>query len=322
MLGMAVLGVGRMGMVHARNVAASKGADLRAIADPDQETARAISAETGAPVCEIDSIIADPAIEAILIATPTDTHADLVERAAEAGKAIFCEKPIDLDVGRVRACLKVVERTGAQLFVAFNRRFHVPIADMRARLRAGEIGKLEVLSIASYDPVQPSQDYLARSGGMFRDMMIHDIDLARWLMAEPIVEVGAIGSSVIDPAIGALGDWDTAVATLKGASGALCHITNSRRCVYGHGPRLEIHGSDGTLNAGNWTVTPERVLDPRFQARFAAAYQAELEIFIADLRDGKPFEPSGVDGLEALLIAEAATKSARTGVMAVPETVG
>ena len=152
-------------------------------------------------------------------------------------------------------------------------------------------------------------------------MMIHDIDLARWLMDEPIVEVCALGSTVIDSAIGDLGDWDTAVATLKGASGALCHITNSRRCVYGHGPRLEIHGSDGALKADNWTVTPERVLDPRFQARFAAAYEAELEAFVASLRDGGSLEPSGRDGLEALLIAEAATKSARTGMMVAPELV-
>ena len=298
MISMAVLGVGRMGAVHARNVAANGEAELRVVADPDTATARAV-----------------------IVATPTDTHADLVERLAAAGKAVFCEKPIDLDVARVRACLGAVERAGTALFVGFNRRFHASFAVMRARLRAGEIGRLEVLSIASLDPVPPPLDYVRRSGDLFRDMMIHDLDLARWLIDEPIVEVRAVGSSLVDPAIGAAGDWDTAIATLKSERGTLCHITNSRRAVHGHGPRLEALGAEGVLRADNWTPTPERVLDPRFQARFAEAYRAELAAFIASLRDGATLEPTGRDGLAALLPAEAATLSARTGDAVTPEKV-
>ena len=171
MLGMAVFGVGRMGMVHARNVAACDGAELLAIADPDDATAQAIAAETGAPVRDIDAIIADPAVEAVLIATPTDTHADLVERAAVAGKAIFCEKPIDLDVDRVRACLRVVESTSAPLFVAFNRRFHGTIADMRARLRAGEIGKF---GSPVHRQLRPGATTAGISGPLGRHVPRHD----------------------------------------------------------------------------------------------------------------------------------------------------
>ena len=313
MVNIAVLGVGRMGMIHARNIANSKTSVLRAISDPDDATAKVISDETGAPIVSIDQVFADPDIEAVLIATPTDTHADLIERAANCGKAIFCEKPIDLSIDRVRKCLKVVEETNTELFVGFNRRFHNTIAKMRKRLKSGEIGKLEILSIVSYDPLPPPAGYTARSGGIFRDMMIHDIDLARWFLDEPIVAVRATGSAIINPEIGIAGDWDSAIAILKTKSGALCHIANSRRCIYGHGPRLAIHGSEGALEADNWTRTAEPVLDTKFQARFASAYQAELEYFALSLKGGKSLEPSGKDGLAALKVAEAATRAATSG---------
>ncbi len=318
MIAIAVIGVGRMGSIHARNVASHERADLAAIADPATATALAVAAETGAPVRSVTEIMGDPAIDAVLIGASTDTHADLVEQAVAAGKAVLCEKPIDLDAARARRCVETVERAGGQLMVAFNRRFHPPFSDLVARLRSGEIGRLEILTIRSLDPTPPSPDYIARSGGIFRDMTIHDLDLARWLLDEPVVAVQAAGSCQIDPVIGAAGDWDSAVTTLRTAGGMLCQIVNSRRAVYGHGPRLELHGSAGRLSADNWTETREAQAGIHFQARFAHAYQAELDAFITALESGGALSPDGTDGLAALLLAEAATESALTGRTVTP----
>ena len=318
MIAIAVIGVGRMGAIHARNVASHERADLAAIADPATATAVAVAAETGAPVRSVTEIMGDPAIDAVLIGASTDTHADLVEQAVAAGKAVLCEKPIDLDAARARRCVEAVERAGGRLMVAFNRRFHPPFSDLVVRLRSGEIGRLEILMIRSLDPTPPSPDYIARSGGIFRDMMIHDLDLARWLLDEPVVAVQAAGSCQIDPVIGAAGDWDSAVTTLRTAGGMLCQIVNSRRAVYGHGPRLELHGSAGRLSADNWTETREAQVGIHFQARFAHAYQAELDAFITALESGGALSPDGTDGLAALLLAEAATESALTGRTVTP----
>ncbi len=318
-----LLGAGRIGRIHGLNVAARADAALVAVADASNEAASALAAVTGAHVAGIDAILADASIDAILICTPTDTHADLIEAAVSAGKAVFCEKPVDLDAQRIRRCLEVVSQTGKPLMIGFNRRFDPSFAALERRLRAGEAGAIEIVSVISRDPSPPPVEYVARSGGLFRDMMIHDFDMARFLLAEEPVEVFALGSALIDPAIGLAGDVDTAAVLMKTASGRIAQISNSRRATYGYDQRIEVHGSKGMLRAGNiHETTVESATGAGFRAdpvqnffleRYAAAYRAELEAFIAACRGGTAARPSGLDGLKAQILADAATESARTG---------
>lgn len=319
-----LLGAGRIGQIHARSAAAHKSATLVAVTDVDAKAAGVIAAETGASVAKgIPDIIADKTIDAVLICTPTDTHADLIAAAAKAGKAIFCEKPVDLSAERVRACLKVVADTKAKLMIGFNRRFDPSFATLQRRLAAGEVGKPEIVTILSRDPAPPPVSYIARSGGLFRDMMIHDLDMARFLLGEEPVEVSAMAACLVDPAIGQAGDIDTAVVTLKTASGRLCQISNSRRATYGYDQRIEVHGSGGLLRAHNvHPTTVEKATGvgfnsdpvlPFFLERYAAAYRAEMDAFVAGVTEGKPLAPTGEDGLKALLLADAAEKSAKSG---------
>jgi myo-inositol 2-dehydrogenase/D-chiro-inositol 1-dehydrogenase len=315
MLNIAVIGAGRIGRIHAGNIAAHPGARLAGIADPVAEAAQSL-----ASACNSSAITLDEAFkaEAVLIASPTPTHADYIERAAAAGCAIFCEKPIDLSADRVRACLAAVKRAGVRLMVGFNRRFDPHFASLKQRLAAGEIGRLELLTITSRDPSPPPPSYVAASGGLFRDMMIHDLDMARHLLGEEPVELFAAASCLVDPGIGAAGDVDTATVTLKTGSGLLCVITNSRRATYGYDQRIEIHGEKGLLKAGNMTASTLVFADSRgfltdpalpfFLERYAAAYRAELDSFISGAA-----APTGEDGLAALLLADAATESAHTG---------
>ena len=216
-----------------------------------------------------------------------------------------------------------VRRAGVALTVGFNRRFDPHFASLKRRLDAGEIGSLELLTIISRDPAPPPPAYVATSGGLFRDMMIHDLDMARFLLGEDPVEVHAAASCLVDPSIGAAGDVDTAVATLRTASGRLCQISNSRRATYGYDQRIEAHGAKGLLRAGNVTATTVElatdagfVTDPAlpfFLERYAAAYRAELDAFITGVTSGHAPKPDGEDGLKALLLADAATQSATTG---------
>jgi myo-inositol 2-dehydrogenase / D-chiro-inositol 1-dehydrogenase len=319
-----LLGAGRIGQIHGRAVAANKRAQLVAVSDVDRKAADAIAAQTGAAVAkDAAEILARADVDAILICTPTDTHADLIEAGAKAGKAIFCEKPIDLSADRVRACLKVVADAGAKLMIGFNRRFDPSFAALHRRLADGEVGKPEIVTILSRDPAPPPVSYIARSGGLFRDMMIHDLDMARFLLGEEPVEVSAMAACLVDPAIGQAGDIDTAVVTLKTAGGRLAQISNSRRATYGYDQRIEVHGSGGLLRAHNQHATTvekatgegfasDPVL-PFFLERYAAAYRAELDAFIAAVEDGKPISPTGEDGLRALLLADAAEQSAKSG---------
>jgi myo-inositol 2-dehydrogenase/D-chiro-inositol 1-dehydrogenase len=319
-----LLGAGRIGQIHARSAAAHKIAKLVAVTDVDAKAAAAIAAETGATVAKSTSdIIGDKNIDAVLICTPTDTHADLIEQAAKAGKAIFCEKPVDLSAERVRACLKVVADTKAKLMIGFNRRFDPSFATLQKRLAAGEVGTPEIVTILSRDPGPPPVSYITRSGGLFRDMMIHDFDMARFLLGEEPVEVTAMAACLVDPAIGQVGDIDTAVVTLKTKSGRLCQISNSRRATYGYDQRIEVHGSGGLLRAHNQhATTVEKATgegfnsDPAlhfFLERYALAYRAEMDMFVAGVTEGKPLAPTGEDGLKALLLADAAEESAKSG---------
>lgn len=323
MMKLGILGAGRIGAVHARNAVASARIKLVAVSDVISEAASALSRETGAPTRPIDSMIDDPAIDAVLLATPTDTHADLSERAATAGKAVFCEKPVDLDADRVRACLAHIEAAGTVFFVGFNRRFDPSFARFKHRLDDGEIGDVEVLSITSRDPSPPPVSYIERSGGLFRDMMIHDLDMACWLLDETPVRVHAAASVLVDPAIGAAGDVDTAVVTLEFRSGRLCQISNSRRATYGYDQRIEAHGALGMLQAANQRDTTVLRADAAgfasdpaqhfFLERYAEAYRAELEAFAGSVIDGGQPSPNGADGLRALILADSAAQSAQTG---------
>jgi myo-inositol 2-dehydrogenase/D-chiro-inositol 1-dehydrogenase len=250
-------------------------------------------------------------------------HAQLIEGAVRANKAVFCEKPIDLDAARVRTCLDAVRNAGARLMVGFNRRFDPSFASIRRRLAAGEIGAVELVTILSRDPAPPPASYIARSGGLFRDMMIHDFDMARFLLGEEPVEVHAVASCLVNPQIGVAGDVDTAAVLLKTLSGKIAQISNSRRATYGYDQRIEVHGSLGLLAAGNQRATTVEHASaagygrdpalPFFLDRYADAYRLELDAFVAAVFDNAPGEPSGEDGLRALLLADAATESARTG---------
>ncbi|MEQ8699866.1 MAG: inositol 2-dehydrogenase, partial [Bauldia litoralis] len=262
-------------------------------------------------------------IDAILIGTSTDTHADFIEQAMAAGKAVLCEKPVDLDAGRIETCLKAVEPTGRPLMVGFNRRFDPNFASLKKRLDDGAVGSVEMVTIISRDPGPPPVSYIERSGGLYRDMMIHDFDMARFLLGEEPVEVHAVGSVLVDPAIGAAGDVDTAMVMLRTASGKLCQISCSRRATYGYDQRIEVHGSGGMIRAGNLHETTVELAtgggftaDPVmnfFLERYGAAYRLELAAFIDAVENGTPTSPSGHDGLMAQRLADAATKARETG---------
>jgi len=318
-----LLGAGRIVLTHARALAGMAGVRVVAVHDPSDAAAEAATRITGARRDSVAGIMADPAVRAVLVATPTDLHAAQVEDAARAGKAIFCEKPIDLDAGRVRACLAVVRETGAPLMVGFNRRFDAEFRALRARVAAGDVGEVELVQITSRDPAPPPAAYVRRSGGLFRDMMIHDFDMARFLTGEEFTQVSATGSALVDPEIGAAGGVDTATATLRTASGRIAVITNSRRASYGYDQRAEVHGSKGMAAIGNRRASTAVVADAQgyraeplldfFMERYAEAYRAELAAFVEAFATGAPMSPSGEDGLRALLLADAAEESMRTG---------
>lgn len=323
-LNFALIGAGRIGQVHAANIARSDYADLVCVADAREDVATQLAARYGARVDRAESACQADDIDAVLIASSTDTHAQFCELAARANKAVLCEKPIDLDLVRADACLAAVAATGVPFGIGFNRRFDKSFSVLEAALRRGEIGQIESLSIISRDPAPPPADYITVSGGLFRDMMIHDFDTARWLLGDEPVEVFATGSCLIDPSIGEVGDIDTAVAVLKTASGVICQISNSRRAVYGYDQRIEAFGSKGMLRAENQvpstveTTTAEGIRrdppEPFFLERYGDAYKSELKAFVRAVVTGDEVSPSGADGRAALALAEAAAESVKTGL--------
>jgi myo-inositol 2-dehydrogenase/D-chiro-inositol 1-dehydrogenase len=314
-----LLGAGRIGKVHAKAVSGNADARLVAVADAFPVAAEAIAGAYGCEVRTIDAIEAAGDIDAVVICTPTDTHADLIERFARAGKAIFCEKPIDLDAERVRACLKVVSDTKAKLMVGFNRRFDPHFMAVRKAIDDGRIGEVEMVTITSRDPGAPPVDYIKRSGGIFRDMTIHDFDMARFLLGEEPVSVAATAAVLIDKAIGDAGDYDSVSVILQTASGKQAIISNSRRATYGYDQRIEVHGSKGAVAAENQRpvsieiATGEGYTRPPlhdfFMTRYTEAYANEIESFIAAIEKGAEIAPSGKDGLAALALADAAVRS-------------
>ena len=318
-----LLGAGRIGKVHAKAVTANPKAKLVAVADAMAPAAQAIADQYGCDVRTIAQILAASDIDAVVICTPTDTHADLIEQFTNAGKAVFCEKPIDLSLDRVKACLKVVRANKGTLMVGFNRRFDPHFMAVRAEIDKGSIGAVEMVTITSRDPGAPPLDYIARSGGIFRDMTIHDFDMARFLLGEEVAEVSAMAAVLVDPAIGKAGDSDSVQVMLKTATGKMALISNSRRATYGYDQRIEVHGSKGVVSAENqrpvsielangsgYTRPP---LHDFFMTRYTEAYAAEIAAFVEAVGTKKAAAPSGEDGLAALALAEAALLSVKEG---------
>ncbi|NTF33800.1 inositol 2-dehydrogenase [Rhizobium skierniewicense] len=323
MLKVGLLGAGRIGRVHAVNIAGHARSQLAAVSDVNEEAARQLAAAHNSTYAHLDDILNDDSIDAVLIATSTDTHSDLIEQATAAGKAVLCEKPVDLSLKRAQACLDVVSKIGVPVMIGFNRRFDPNFAAIKASVVAGEVGKPELLSITSFDPAPPPVSYIKVSGGLFRDMMIHDFDMANFLMGETPKAVHAVGTSIVDPEIGKAGDVDTAVVTLSYADGRIAVIKNSRRAVYGYDQRVELLGSDGLLSAGNVLentvskATKQGVTSAKpeffFLERYMRAYAAEWDAFVSAILDGATVPVTLRDGVAALALAEAATQSARSG---------
>ncbi len=324
MLGMAVLGCGRIGRLHAANLARNPRVRLAMIYDVVPQTAAQLGAELGVrPARDLDEVWSERGIGAVLIASPTDTHVPLITAAVKAGKAVLCEKPVDLDLERARACWREIAGARPRVMIGFNRRFDPSFHALRERVQRGEIGALELAIVSSRDPAPPPAAYIKVSGGLFRDMTIHDFDMARYLAGD-IASVVAFGANRVDPAIGALGDIDTCAITLRARSGALIQINNSRRSVYGYDQRIEVFGAGGMLLAGNrrattvsaWSAERSAAQDPVlhfFIERYREAYQAEVAAFVAAVEEGRAMSPDFSDGVEALRLADAAQESLRSG---------
>jgi myo-inositol 2-dehydrogenase/D-chiro-inositol 1-dehydrogenase len=320
-LGLAVLGAGRIGCLHAENLRGRvRGARLVAVADPDPGRARAAAAGARA-VAEVHQALADPEVEAVVIASPTDLHPGHIEAAARAGKAIFCEKPVSLDLAAAAAALAAVQRAGVPFQIGFQRRHDPGYAAARAHLEEGRLGRLEAFRSLTCDPAPPPLEYLRVSGGIFLDMAIHDLDLARFFGGD-IAEVTALGQALVEPAIASLGDVDTAVVALRFASGAVGSIQCWRRAVYGYDVRTELFGSAGKVVVEEDFATPLRRYGPdgvatdypaSFLARFRQAYRLELQAFVDAVRQGRPPTPGPQDAWAALLAGVAATRSLREG---------
>ena len=323
MLKVGLLGAGRIGQVHAVNIAGNPRSTLVAVADVCAQAAEKLAAEHGAEARSVEDILNDDNIDAVLVASSTDTHSDLIEAATAAGKAVLCEKPVDLSLERAKKCLAAASTTGKPVMIGFNRRFDPNFAAVRGALVSGEIGKAELLSVTSFDPAPPPVSYIKVSGGLFRDMMIHDFDMSNFLMGDRPVSVRAVGSSIVDPEIGEAGDVDTAVVTMTYADGRIAVIKNSRRAVYGYDQRVELLGSEGLLQAQNMlenTVvksTTAGVVSAKptyfFLERYMPAYEAEWEAFVSAVLDGTDMPVTLEDGIAALAMAEAATESFKTG---------
>jgi myo-inositol 2-dehydrogenase/D-chiro-inositol 1-dehydrogenase len=317
-----VIGAGRIGAIHAENLAGRvAGAQVAAIADINLSAAEALAARLGVPAAAADTepMLADPSIQAVIICSSTDTHARLIEAAAAAGKHIFCEKPIDFDLARTDQALAAAERAGVKLQIGFNRRFDPNFRKAQELVAGGQIGAPHLLRITSRDPAPPPLGYLKSSGGLFLDMAIHDFDMARFLMDSEVVEVFATGAVLVDPAIGEIGDVDTAVTLLRFANGALGAIDNSRRAVYGYDQRVEVFGSGGAVAISNNAADNAVISDAQgvhagrplyfFLERYAESYAAEMQAFVAAVQQDQTPPVTGAAGRAAVVLGLAAKKS-------------
>lgn len=324
MLNIAIIGAGRIGQVHAKTVATHPEARLALVCDPFGDAAETLASRYGARSCQdAEDVFADPGVDAVVVGSPTPLHIPHLLAAAKAGKAVLCEKPIALDIRDVQAVQAELDSLTTPVMFGFNRRFDPSFAAMRQAVLDGRIGDLEQLTIISRDPAAPPVEYVKVSGGIFRDMTIHDLDTARFFLGD-IVEVHAVGQN-LDPAIEEVGDFDAAVVTLRAASGAVATIINNRHCASGYDQRLEASGRDGALLAENVRATTVRLSNAEvsdaqepyldfFLERYADAYRLELSAFIEAVESGTPTPTTVSDAVEALRLAEAATESARTGL--------
>ncbi|HPF87258.1 MAG TPA: inositol 2-dehydrogenase [Candidatus Limiplasma sp.] len=317
-----IIGAGRIGNVHAQSITYHiPQAEVAAISDPDEPRAKALAERLGIPSYTKDyhDILNDPAIGAVLICSPTDTHAAIAIEAAKAGKHIFCEKPVDLTIAKILAAKQAAEENGVKLQIGFNRRFDHNHGRVQAVVKSGQLGKVEIVKITSRDPEPPSPEYAASSGGLFIDMMIHDFDMAQFLAGSPATEVYAQGASLVDPAIGAAGDVDTAIVTLKFENGAMGVIDNSRRAAYGYDQRVEVFCEKGMAageNDGDTTVrvsTADGVVSDKpqyfFLERYMDSFIAEMRAFVAAVTENTPVPVTIDDALSPVVLAIAAKQS-------------
>jgi myo-inositol 2-dehydrogenase/D-chiro-inositol 1-dehydrogenase len=296
-----LIGAGKIARVHAANAAALEGVRLAAVADVVPEAARALADEIGADALDTESLLARDDVEAVLVTTPPDTHVDVIVAAAEAGKHVFCEKPLAHDLAEARRALEACEGAGVVLQIGYNRRFDPSFRAVSEQVRSGQIGTPWLLRISSRDPEPPPAAYLPLSGGLFLDTTSHDFDLARYVLGSEITHVAVLAASLVDPNAAELGDVDTAVLSLRFANGAFGAIDNCRRSPYGYDQRLEVHGSEGLARADN---KPAHF----YMDRYGEAFALELASFVRAL-DGEPVEVTGRDGLAAVAVAQAAKRA-------------
>ena len=324
MLKVAVIGTGFIGSVHAKNIARHPGAELVAVSDANIEFAKKVAVATGTKaVSDVAEVFGNREIQAVLIATPTDTHVDYLRRAAEAGKAIYCEKPIGLDYEEAAKAVRAVRAAGVPAMLGFNRRFDASHAAAKEAVDRGEVGKVEIVQLTSRGPQPPPVSYIKSSGGQLRDQTIHFFDLLRWLTNDEPIEVYTIGAALVDPAIGEAGDIDTSIVSLRMASGALCQIDSSRRAAYGYDERIEIFGSEGMVESTRQNFRglalykgPQILRDglhPGWFERIEQSYYEALDAFLKSVEQGTAPSPSLEDGLKAQFIADSATESLKTG---------
>jgi myo-inositol 2-dehydrogenase / D-chiro-inositol 1-dehydrogenase len=324
MLRVALFGAGRIGQVHARSITEHADAELAWVCDPLESAATALAGVYGArAAADAQAALDDPSVDAVLIASATPTHLDLIRRSAVAGKKILCEKPIDLDIAKIDEVWSDIEPLEPIIMLGFNRRFDPTFREVRARVEAGEIGTIRALRITSRDPEPPPAAYLGVSGGMFRDMTIHDFDMARFQLGE-IAEVQAMAADNGLDMFRDAGDHAQAVVVMRAASGALCTIVNSRSCAFGYDQRLEAFGDLGSLEAGNLTATAVRASSATrteaagpalnfFLERYLPAYKAEFAEFVSAAAEGRAPSVGFGDGRAALVLANAAAESVATG---------
>ncbi|MDO5734850.1 MAG: inositol 2-dehydrogenase [Propionibacteriaceae bacterium] len=318
----AIIGAGRIGRVHASTVLAHPQARLVLVCDPLEASARDLAGSHGVAWClEPHEVFASADVDAVIIGSPTRFHVEHILEAVSAGKKVLCEKPVALELADAERCLNELG-DNTDVMLGFNRRFDPTFSEIHRRVADGEIGDLHQLTVISRDPFAPSAEYVAGSGGIFKDMTIHDFDMVRFFLGD-IAEVVAVGTNV-DETIRAQGDFDQAMVTLTSVDGRMASIINSRTCAFGYDQRLEAFGSQGSLSADNLTATAVRAATssqtqakPRimdfFLDRYIDAYRRELDAFLTSIADGAPMSPSLRDGYEALRLADAATISAHEG---------
>lgn len=325
-LNIGIIGAGRIGKVHMQSITYNvPTAKVLGITDVFKDGLQELADKYGIEKVYADykEMLADDEIDAVLVCSSTDTHADISIEAAKAGKHIFCEKPVDLTPEKVKAVIDAVEKAGVKLQVGFNRRFDHNFAHVRSLINEGKIGNLELIKITSRDPEPPPAEYAAVSGGMFLDMTIHDFDMARFLAGSDVTEVYASATCLVDPAIGEAGDVDTAIINLKFENGALGVIDNSRRAAYGYDQRIEVFGSLGAAMASNDTPTNVTVMNGDgvttdkplyfFLERYMQSFRDEMIQFVDAVLSDKPTPTTGTDGLNSILVALAAKKSVKEG---------